>query len=296
MQFVKEFVPDVLKICILIYIATFCVSLLQDKFAPEKIRDFVKGKNPWLGYLAAVGMGTLTPFCSCSSIPVFIGILAARIPLGISMAFLISSPLISEIALALLIALPKHGMYLTMAYLLSGSIISILGGWLCDYFRFERHIIFKFPNQTKIARNVSRKQQSFYSCLYSAHVYALQTLKDIGMYIIVSVLAGLSFRYFIPEDFITDYLQGKKWWEVPLATIIGIPFYANHGALMPFIETLLEKNISTGTCMTLLMSATALSLPEIILLKKIFDFKLLAVFILWLTVSFIITGFLLNNL
>lgn len=296
MQFVKEFVPDVLKICILIYIATFCVSLLQDKFAPEKIRDFVKGKNPWLGYLAAVGMGMLTPFCSCSSIPVFIGFLAARIPLGISMAFLISSPLISEIALAVLATLPEHRLRLITTYIFSGAIISILGGWLCDYFRFERHIIFKFPNQTKIARNASRKPQSFYSCLYSAHFYALQTLKDIGIYIIISVLAGLSFRYFIPEDFIINYLQGRKWWEVPLATIIGIPFYANHGALMPFIEALLEKNISTGTCMTLLMSATALSLPEIILLKKIFDFKLLAVFILWLTVSFIITGFLLNNL
>lgn len=296
MQFVEEFIPDVLKISFLIYIATFCVSLLQDKFAPEKIRNFVKEKNPWLSYLAAVGMGTLTPFCSCSSIPVFIGFLAAGIPLGISMAFLISSPLISEIALAILIALPKHGIYLTMVYLLSGSIISILGGWLCDHFRLERHIIFKFPKQTKIARNTSCKPQSFYSCLYSAHFNALQTLKNIGIYIIISVLAGLGFRYFMPEDFISYYLQGRRWWEVPLATLVGIPFYANHGALMPFIEALLEKNISMGTCMTLLMSATALSLPEIILLKKIFDFKLLAVFILWLTISFIITGFLLNNL
>ena len=155
MQFIEEFVTNVLKICILIYIVTFCISLLQDKFAPERIRDFVKGKNPWLGYLAAVGMGMLTPFCSCSSIPVFIGFLAARIPLGISMAFLISSPLISEIALAVLATLPEHRLRLITTYIFSGAIISIFGGWLCDRFRLEQHIIFKFPDRIKMARMFS---------------------------------------------------------------------------------------------------------------------------------------------
>lgn len=296
MQFIEEFVTNVLKICILIYIVTFCISLLQDKFAPERIRDFVKGKNPWLGYLAAVGMGMLTPFCSCSSIPVFIGFLAARIPLGISMAFLISSPLISEIALAVLATLPEHRLRLITTYIFSGAIISIFGGWLCDRFRLEQHIIFKFPDRIKMARMFSSQPLSVYSYLYSANLYALQTLKNIGIYVIISILAGQGFQYFMPDDFVTNYLQGRRWWEVPLVTIIGIPFYANHGALMPFIEALLEKNIPTGTCMTLLMSATTLSLPEILLLKKIFDIKLLAIFILWLTISFILTGFLLNNL
>lgn len=297
MYFVVDFITDVLKICALIYIATFCVSLIQDKFAPEKIRDFVKGKNPWPGYLVAVGMGTFTPFCSCSSIPVFIGFLAAGVPLGISMAFLISSPLISEIALTILVSFPENGLYLASVYMISGSIISILGGWICDRFGFNQDIIFQFPKRIYVEKNITLQHvSSIYSCLYSAHFYALQTLKNISVYVVISVMIGLCFQFFVPEDFISDYFQGKNWWEIPLATFVGIPLYANHGALMPFIESLLEKGVSTGTCITILMSATALSLPEIILLKKIFDFKLLSFFILWLTISFVVTGLFLNNL
>ncbi len=297
MDIVYSFFAETLKILALIYTATFAVGLLQDVFSPEKIRDYIKGKSVWVGYMAAIGMGIFTPFCSCSSIPVFLGFLSAGIPFGISAAFLISSPLISETALILLPSVPHHGGWLTVVYILSGTLTALSGGYLADRFKLESNIIFKFPERKPISRKQQAEAAKIGERVLSANLFAYSTLKSIFPYVLISLAAGFAFQqYFSTRPIMQLYLQGQKWWEVPAAVVLGIPFYANHGALMPFIDSILEQGVAPGTGMALLMSATAISLPEMILLKKIINLKLLVLFVLWLILFFVLTGYLLNIL
>ena len=174
---------DMLRTFILIYVATFAVATLQDIFSAEKIKDFVSGKNRFIGYFVAVGMGIFTPFCSCSSIPVFIGFLAAKIPLGIAMAFLVSSPLLSEIAMIIL-PTAYNGVELMVLYIVSGSIISVAAGWLTDYYNPEKYIIFRFPQRRKLKRKLLKGKNGVKDFIISAHNFAYGTLKGIALFVL----------------------------------------------------------------------------------------------------------------
>lgn len=290
---VSFFIEDFFKIFLLIYLTLFVVSLFRYQLAPEKIRQYLSGKHSFWGYILAVLLGAVTPFCSCSSIPLFLGFVAAGIPFGITMAFLISSPLISEVAVLLLLITPHAGWKVAVVYILVGAIISILGGWLCDVFRMERYVKMPEAPPQKCSCSISISDKIKSTIIY-ANTYALSTIKDIGVYVILGLIVGAFMHGYIPHELFVKYLGSKNFFAVPLAALIGIPVYANHNSVLPIVQVLLMKGVPVGTTLVMLMSITAISLPELIMLNKVLNWKILAIFVGFLLVSFIFVGYLLN--
>lgn len=290
---VSFFIEDFFKIFSLIYITLFVVSLFRYQLAPEKIKEYLKGKHSFWGYLLAVLLGSVTPFCSCSSIPLFLGFVAAGIPFGITMAFLISSPLISEVAVLLLLITPHAGWKVALVYILVGAVISILGGWLCDVLHLERYLKIIEEPKVKCSCCITISEKIKSTVVY-ANSYAFTTLREIGIYVIMGLLVGAFMHGYIPQEFFVQYLGDKNIFAVPLAAVVGIPIYANHDSVLPIVQVLLMKGVPVGTTLVMLMSITAISLPELIMLNRVLKWKILAMFVGFLFVSFICVGYLLN--
>ena len=320
------FIEDTIKIFVLIYVMLFVVSLFRAQLSPEKIKGYLSGKSVWIGYLLAVFLGVITPFCSCSSIPLFIAFIAAGVPFGITMTFLISSPLISEIAAALLIITPNAGIVAAGAYILIGAIISILGGYLCDKYSLERlrtrhpfdeeahahcheeschhehHCDCHHHNteEEHLECNCDHSHHHHHndkeetSIIRYAHNYANATIKDIWVWVLIGLAVGAVMHGYIPTEAYIKYLGAGNPFAVIIAAFAGIPIYANHDSVLPIIQVLLMKGVPLGTTLVMLMSITAISLPEMIMLHKVLSWKMLSIFVGYLFISFIIVGYLLN--
>ncbi len=290
---VSFFIEDFFKIFLLIYLTLFIVSLFRYQLAPEKIKEYLVGKRAFWGYFLAILLGSVTPFCSCSSIPLFLGFVAAGIPFGIAMAFLISSPLISEVAVLLLLITPQAGWKVAAVYILVGAVISICGGWLCDKFNLKRYLKMTEEPQQKCSCSISISEKIRSTFIY-ANDYAFITIKEIGLYVILGLIIGAFMHGYIPQEFFVKYLGSKNIFAVPMAAIVGIPIYANHNSVLPIVQVLLMKGVPVGTTLVMLMSITAISLPELIMLNRILSWKILAMFVGFLLLSFIFVGYLLN--
>jgi uncharacterized membrane protein YraQ (UPF0718 family) len=292
---VHFFIEDLTKIFVLIYVMIFVVSLFRSQLSPEKVRDYLSGKSRWYGYILAVILGVITPFCSCSSIPLFIGFIAAGVPFGITMAFLIASPLVSEIAAILLLGMEGAGPTIAGIYVLSGSIIAIIGGYLCDLFHLEKYANYTPSKVQKPCCSAnSTGTQKLKALLVYAHNFAWDTLKSIGIYIVIGLIIGAGMHGYIPAELFAKYLGANNVWAVPFAAVVGAPMYASHAGVVPIIQVLLMKGVPVGTALVALMSITAISIPEMIMLKKVLKWQMLAIFVGFLIVAFIITGYLLN--
>ncbi len=295
------FIEDTIKIFLLIYVMIFVVSLFRKQLQAEKIKEYLSGKTKFYGYLLAVLLGVVTPFCSCSSIPLFLAFTAAGIPFGITMAFLISSPLISEVAAVLLLITPNAGLSAAVAYITIGAVISILGGWLCDKFHLEKHIL---PSEPKCCckgncnKDTHGHQhataEKIKSTVTYAHEFAMDTLRQIWVYVFLGLIIGAFMHGYIPQEFFVKYLGASNPFAVVVAAFAGIPIYANHDSVLPIVQVLLMKNVPIGTTLVMLMSITGISLPELIMLNKVLSRKMLALFVGYLFVAFVIVGYLLN--
>lgn len=293
---VSFFIEDFFKIFLLIYITLFVVSLFRYQLSPEKIRQYLSGKHSFFGYVLAVILGVVTPFCSCSSIPLFLGFVAAGLPFGTTMAFLISSPLVSEVAVFLLLITPQVGWKVALVYVLIGALIGILGGWLCDKFHLEKYLKeIDAPENHNGCCDCSKKEKIKSTIIY-ANGYALETVREISLYVIAGLALGAFMHGYIPQEFFIKYLGAKNFFAVPMAAIIGIPIYANHNSVLPIVQVLLMKGVPVGTTLVMLMSITAISLPELIMLNKVLKWRILAMFVGFLLVSFIVVGYLLNSI
>jgi uncharacterized membrane protein YraQ (UPF0718 family) len=293
---VHFFIEDSTKIFVLIYILIFVISLFRSQLSPDKVRDYLSEKSKWYGYIIAVFLGMITPFCSCSSIPLFMGFLAAGVPFGVAAAFLVASPLISEIATIMLVGMPGAGLYVASIYVLTGAIIAIIAGWLADKFHLERFLSIKIDiKKTDTCKCKSIHEKATKLVKY-ANDFALQTINSIWAYIILGLVIGSFMHGYIPQEFFIHYLGAENVWAVPLAAVVGIPLYASHAGVVPIIQVLLMKGVPIGTALVMLMSLTAISLPEMIMLKKVFSYKLLGMFIAFLLTAFVITGYILNAL
>lgn len=294
------FIEDSLKIFTLIYVMLFIVSLFRAQLSPEKVKEYLSGKTRLLGYLLAIILGVVTPFCSCSSIPLFISFIAAGIPFGITMAFLISSPLISEVAAVLLFTMPEAGPKAAFAYITIGAIISIFGGFLCDKLNLEKFAIRKSEKiQEKEHHHdhgecCNSEKNKLQSTVGYAHSYASETVKEIWPYVLIGLGVGALMHGYVPQEFFVKYLGEDNIFAVVIAAVAGIPIYANHNSVLPIIQVLLIKGVPLGTSLVMLMSITAISLPELIMLHKVLSWKMLALFVSYLFISFIIVGYLLN--
>ena len=291
---VHFFIEDTTKIFALIYILIFAISLFRAHLSPEKVRNCLSKKSRWAGYFFAVFLGTVTPFCSCSSIPLFIGFIAAGVPFGVSVAFLVSSPLISEVAAIMLLGMGGFGVYIVCIYIISGTIISVLAGYMADKFKLGRLLAIKVESAPIPECKCGSVREKMETLIKYANSYACDTVKSLAPYILLGLGVGAVMHGFIPQEFFVTYLGSDNIWAVPVAVIAGIPMYASQAGIIPLVQVLLEKGAPIGTSLAAFMSIATISLPEMMMLKKVFSTKLLVIFILYLLFAFTITGYLLN--
>ena len=286
------FIADILKIFILLLVIIFVISFIRTYLPPEKIRIFLSKKKKLTAHILASLLGIVTPFCSCSAVPLFLGFIEAGVPLGVTFSFLVSSPMINEVALVLLIGL--FGWKIALIYIVSGLLISIISGLIIGKLKVE-HLIADFvwksdrTHESKLTAKKTFKERIIYSKNYSLKIF-----KQVWFYIIIGVGLGAWIHGYVPADFLAQYAGADKWYAVPLATLIGIPLYSNAAGVIPLVSVLTEKGVAIGTTLAFMMAVTALSLPEFMILKKIMKIRLIAIFAFVVGIGIIFTGYLFN--
>lgn len=291
------FVYDTAKILLLLVLMVYVIGWLRAGLHVERVRDFLAGRRRVLGYVLGAGFGAITPFCSCSSIPLFLGFTTSGIPVGITLAFLITSPLINEIAVVLLWGL--LGWKLTLIYVLAGLGAGIVGGWLMDALRAERWLqdYLKESIGAGAAQRPAEAAQRKIG-LRERHLFAWGETRSIfrrvWRWVIIGVGLGAILHGYVPEAWFAEHLGAGQWWSVPAAVAVGIPLYTNVTGIVPVMEGLLLKGLPVGTTLAFCMSAVAASLPEVLMLRQVMRGRLLALFLVTLLVLFSLLGWLLN--
>ena len=288
---VQFFLYDTIKIFVLLSVLIFVISYIQSFFPPERTKKIL-GRFHGIGAntLAAL-LGTVTPFCSCSSIPLFIGFTSAGLPLGVTFSFLISSPLVDLGSLVLLTSI--FGGKIAIAYVIVGLVLAVLGGSLIERLHLENEVEEFIRNAGRV--DINSSELSIADRLNYAKDQVLATIKKVAPYIFIGVGVGAVIHNFIPQSFVEAVLGGDKWYSVPLATLVGVPMYADIFGTIPVAESLFAKGAGLGTILSFMMAVTALSLPSMIMLRKAVKPKLLAVFFSIVTVGIMLIGFLFNN-
>ncbi len=287
------FIEDVAKIFFLLTTMSTVVSFFRSKLDSAKVKSYLEGKPKWLAYILAVLLGAITPFCSCSSIPLFIGFVEAGIPFGITMAFLITSPMINEIAILVLAS--AVGWQLAVIYVLTGMTIGLVGGLIMEKLGLQKHLedyVYEIQQGKNSAGD--NRLQTFGQRLTYAFGYARRIVKKIWLYVIVGIGIGAFLHGFVPEEFFAKYTSASNFFAVPLAVMLGIPLYSNATGIIPIAQALLGKSVPIGTVLAMMMSVVAISLPEMIILRKVLKIRLLVYFTLYLFLAFNVVGYFYN--
>jgi len=288
---VNFFIFDTIKIFILLAVIIFIVSIIRSFLPAEKIRGILTHKYQFTGNILAALFGIVTPFCTCSAIPLFIGFVEAGVPLGVTFSFLVSSPMINEVALVLLLGL--FGWKIALLYIGSGLLIAIFSGIIIGKLKVE-NLVEEFVYKNKINANLSLKEQNWVERTNYAKRYTWDIIKKVWLYILIGVGLGAWIHGYVPTDFLATYAGSDKWYAVPLATLIGIPLYSNAAGIVPLVSVLTEKGVSIGTTLAFMMAVTGLSLPEFMILKKVMRTKLIVIFATVVGIGIIFTGYLFN--
>ena len=285
------FIYDSIKILILLTVIVFVISFIRSYFPPEKTKAFLaKFKFPIVGNFFAALIGVLTPFCSCSAVPMFIGFLEAGVPLGATFSFLISAPMVNEVALILLYGM--FGWKIALIYLVSGVLIATIAGWVIGKLKLEKWVE-EFVWKIKSGQN-SNKTQTIRERLIKSKIFTTNLVKKVSLYIIAGVAIGAFIHGYLPDDFLVKYAGRENIFAVPLATLIGIPLYSNAAGTIPIVSGLVSKGVAMGTALSFMMAVTALSLPEFIILKKVLKLKAIMTYALIVGLGVIFTGYLFN--
>lgn len=284
------FIYDVIKIFILLSVLIFTISYIQSFFPPERTRKILGGFRGIKANILGALLGTITPFCSCSSIPLFIGFTSAGLPIGVTFSFLISSPLVDLASVLLLASI--FNWKIAIAYVVVGLILAVIGGTLISKLKLEKYVEpFVFNNKLVELEqeSLTRKERLSYS-----KDQVLEIIQKVWLYILIGVGIGAAIHNWIPESFISAILGNDKWYSVLVASLVGIPMYADIFGTLPIAEALVLKGVGLGTALSFMMAVTALSLPSMILLKKVVKPKLLAIFVGIVSTGIIIIGYLFN--
>ena len=295
---VHFFIEDTSKIFVLLLVMIYLIALIRAAVDTELVRTYLQGKKRGVAYVMASVFGAITPFCSCSSIPLFLGFTSARIPLGITMAFLITSPMINEVAVILLGSM--LGLKFMVIYVATGIIAGILGGFFIDRIGAEKYLSPLGQQAASMGENSPGGEEAHKKSLslQDRHDFAKNELKEIfsrvWKWVIIGVGLGAALHGFVPENFIADHLGQGRWWSVPAAVVLGIPLYANASGVIPVAHTLMAKGLPVGTTLAFMMSVVAASFPEFMMLKQVMKPRLLLLFFVMLLVFFTLTGWLFN--
>lgn len=291
------FIYDTIKIILLLFFISLIMGIINAYFPIDRLRNYLNTRKLYgFQYILASFFGAITPFCSCSSIPLFIGFVKGGIPLGVTFAFLITSPLVNEVAIAMFLG--TFGMKITLLYALSGIVLGVLGGMILGRFRLERYLS---PWVLQIQQNSNEESQRwemqhepFMRRLPSIARDAWNIVKGVWIYIIIGIAVGALMHGYVPEGFFQKYLSGNNLFAVPLAVILAVPMYANAAGIVPVIQVLVAKGVSLGTAIAFMMAVVGLSLPEATMLKKVMTWRLIAIFFGTVAAFIIFSGYLFN--
>ena len=283
------FIYDTIKIFILLITIIYLVTLLRSYFPIEKARDYLSGKHKLVGHVMAAIFGVITPFCSCSAIPLFLGFLQARIPLGVTFSYLISAPLSDAVVIAMLFSI--FGWKIALLYVGIGLLIAIVAGLIIGAMNLEKEVLIEVKPLNMQYEEIETK---FSHKLKESWEYTADIFKKIYLYVIVGVGIGAFIHGYIPADFISKYAGGDVWYAPIVAVIRGIPMYSNAAGILPLVEVLTQKGMLLGTALSFMMAVVALSLPEAMILKRVLSVKLIFIFFGIVGFAILLTGYLFN--
>jgi uncharacterized membrane protein YraQ (UPF0718 family) len=291
------FIEDSSKILVLLVVLIYLIAVVRATLNPEKVRYYLQGKHRFIGYILGSIFGSITPFCSCSSIPLFMGFVSARIPLGVTIAFLLTSPLINEVVVVMLGSL--LGLKFTLMYIAIGLLLGMSAGLLVDLLKGERWLVPFLAQQYQRDDVLPELEYSSQSMsLAERHQFAknemLTIFKRIWKWVVIGVAIGAVIHGAIPTAWFSEHLGAKQWWSVPVATLLAIPMYVNATAIVPIIESLLLKGVPLGTTLAFCMSAVAVSLPEFMMLKQVMSSRLLLLIAAYLLIALSLIGWFFN--
>lgn len=296
---VNFFVYDTIKILILLFLISSLMGVVNAYFPVDRLRIYLTTKKMYgFQYFLASLFGAITPFCSCSSIPLFIGFVKGGIPLGVTFSFLITSPLVNEVAVAMFLGL--FGIKATLVYAVSGILLGTIGGFILGKLKLDRHL----SDWVKEIQANSEEESEQWETDHTPFVDRLPVIiregwgivKSVLLYVVIGIGIGAAMHGYVPENFFTAYLSADKWYAVPLAVILAVPMYANAAGIVPVIQVFVAKGVPLGTAMAFMMAVVGLSLPEATLLKKVMKWKLIGIFFGTITVFIILLGYLFNRI
>ncbi len=291
---VQFFVYDTPKVMLLLTLIVFVVGMIRSFFTKERARKHLAGRKEAVGNVLAALLGIVTPFCSCSAVPLFLGFVQAGIPLGVTFSFLIAAPMINEIALVLLYGLV--GWRAAAIYLGSGLMIAILSGWIIGRLHLEHWIEDWVQEMRNVRELVIERKPTWNDRLKLGKTAVREIVGKVWLYVIAGIAVGAAVHGYVPEDFMAAIMGKENWWAVPAAVLLGIPMYSNAAGIVPVMEALLGKGAALGTVLAFMMSVIALSLPEMVILRKVLKPKLIAVFAAVVGTGILFTGWLFNLL
>ncbi|NCF67858.1 MAG: permease [Chloroflexi bacterium] len=290
---VNFFLYDVPKILMLLAAMIFLVTITRSFFSPEQARSALGGRREGVGNVMAAGLGVLTPFCSCSAVPLFIGFVESGVPLGVTFSFLIATPVVNEIALAMLFGL--FGWQIAGLYLLTGLTIAILGGVVIGRLKPEKYVE-DFVWQIQVGKQGTgiTYKPSWNDRIREAGRSTKEIVGKVWPYVVIGIAIGAAIHGYVPEDFLAEIMGSGAWWAVPAGVILGIPLYSNAAGVIPIVHALMEKGAALGTVLAFMMSVVALSLPELLILKRVIKTRLIVIFIGIVAFAIVLTGYLFN--
>jgi uncharacterized membrane protein YraQ (UPF0718 family) len=285
------FIYDTVKVLLLLAIIVFGIGVVRSFFSPQRTRALLNGRREAVGNVMAASLGIVTPFCSCSAVPLFIGFVEAGIPLGVTFSFLIAAPMVNEVALVLLYGL--FGWKVAALYLGTGLAIAMVAGWVIGRLKMERHIQ-DWVREIRLGEATETERLDWHARIG----YAWQAVKEIvgkvWPYVVVGIAVGAAIHGYVPQDFMAGIMGKGAWWSVPAAVLLGIPMYSNAAGIIPIVQALLEKGAALGTVLAFMMAVIALSLPETIILRKVLKWPLIASFLGVVGAGIMIVGYLFN--
>ena len=290
---VHFFFFDTPKVLLLLVAIVFVMGIVQTFFAPERTRALLSGKRVGVGNVLAASLGIVTPFCSCSAVPLFIGFLSAGVPLGVTFSFLISAPMVNEVALVLLFGM--FGWKIAALYLTMGLLIAIVAGFVIGKLGMERHLE-DWVQKIQAGNTVMHSDQamSWVSRFEAGWAHVKAIVGKVWPYILLGIGLGAAIHGFVPEDFMASFMGRDVWWAVPAAVVLGVPMYTNAAGIIPIVEALIGKGAALGTVLAFMMAVIALSAPEMIILRKALKPTLIATFAGVVAVGIMLVGYVFN--
>ena len=288
----RFFIYEVPKVLLLLTLIVFAVGIVRSYFTPEKTKKALEGKPLFIGNIMASTLGIVTPFCSCSAIPLFLGFVESGIPLGVTLSFLIAAPMINEVALVLLFGL--FGWETALIYVTTGLAIAVFSGWVIGKLKLEKWVedwVYKVKAGNL---DIPDEKLTLNRRIDAGFTAVREIVSKVWIYIVIGIAVGAGIHGYVPADFMASFMGKDIWYSVPLAVLFGVPMYSNAAGIIPIVQVLLEKGASLGTSLAFMMAVIGLSLPEAIILKKVLKYPLLFTFIGIVAIGIMIVGFLFN--